>query len=48
MAKKLVICNNCDFKGVADVIEETDSDNKYWDCPNCSKRHINEGLIVKT
>lgn len=46
MVKKLAICDNCDYKGVADVIEMEDSDDKYWDCPNCNKRHINEGTVI--
>jgi DNA-directed RNA polymerase subunit RPC12/RpoP len=46
MVKKLAVCDNCDYKGVADVIEMEDSDDKYWDCPNCKKRHINEGTVI--
>jgi len=48
MAKKLVICDKCDYKGVVDVIEKAGSEDIFWDCPDCSKRHINEGMIVKT
>jgi hypothetical protein len=46
MVKKLAICDECDYKGVADVIEMEESGDKYWDCPNCSKRHINEGTVI--
>jgi DNA-directed RNA polymerase subunit RPC12/RpoP len=46
MVKKLVICDKCDFKGVVNIIEEENSDDMHWDCPDCSKRHINEGTII--
>jgi hypothetical protein len=46
MVKKLAICDECDYKGVANVIEMDDSDDKFWDCPNCNKRHVNEGTVI--
>lgn len=46
MVKKLVICDKCDYKGVRDVIVQEGSDDKIWDCPDCKKRHINEGTII--
>ncbi len=46
MVKKLAICDECDYKGVADVIEMEDSDDKIWVCPNCNKKHINEGTVI--
>ena len=46
MVKKLAICDECDFKGVANVIGKEDSDDFFWDCPNCNKRHKNEGTII--
>lgn len=45
MVKKLAVCDECDYKGVANVIE-MESGDKCWECPNCKKRHINEGTVI--